>query len=366
MKTLLYLPAILTFCIQTYSVPLCFNYQGYFSDSLNRPEPIKDSLKFSLFNLPSGGACLWSETHFVNSSNGFFSLILGSRITIIPSVMNENDSLFLEIARGQTKGTRLKINSVMFALRSATADSAGYANHADSSRFADSASRCNRSRTADIADSARAAGNSYWQGNETLCYRNQGNVAIGTDSGQEKLTVRGNFILENPSGNTDLFVHAAANPSLTFRSIRGSGLVNRAKMVYANNALYLNLWDTSGATEIPGAIIFRNEGNVIDAKGAIRASSFKVGNITLNVPDYVFEPDYNLCPLNQLENYIKENRHLPGIPSAKEVDTNGLDLAEMNLQLLKKVEELTLYILEQNKKLNQLKDRLDDPNNGSR
>ena len=68
-----------------------------------------------------------------------------------------------------------------------------------------------------------------------------------------------------------------------------------------------------------------------------------------NWPDYVFENSFKLTPLNQLESYVKANKHLPEVPTAAEVDANGLQLGEMNMILLKKVEELTLYIIEQDK-----------------
>jgi hypothetical protein len=63
-------------------------------------------------------------------------------------------------------------------------------------------------------------------------------------------------------------------------------------------------------------------------------------------PDYVFEPTYNLLPLSEVESYIKANKHLPEVPSAKQMEEEGLNLKEMNLLLLKKVEELTLYVIE--------------------
>jgi hypothetical protein len=68
-------------------------------------------------------------------------------------------------------------------------------------------------------------------------------------------------------------------------------------------------------------------------------------------PDYVFEPEYRLMPLSELEWYINQNKHLPDIPSANDIKENGLSLAEINAQLVKKVEELTLYIIELNKKM---------------
>ncbi|MDZ7847508.1 MAG: hypothetical protein U5L96_12490 [Owenweeksia sp.] len=63
--------------------------------------------------------------------------------------------------------------------------------------------------------------------------------------------------------------------------------------------------------------------------------------------DYVFEEDYVLMPIEELEAFIKEHKHLPGVPGAKEVVENGVDLGEMNKILLEKVEELTLHVIEQ-------------------
>ncbi|MCP4457316.1 MAG: hypothetical protein GY816_04720, partial [Cytophagales bacterium] len=77
--------------------------------------------------------------------------------------------------------------------------------------------------------------------------------------------------------------------------------------------------------------------------------------IDLNVqgPDYVFEPSYDLRTLEETEEFITTNKHLPEVPSAKEMEENGIVLGEMNMLLLKKIEELTLYLIEQNKQLSQ-------------
>lgn len=72
-------------------------------------------------------------------------------------------------------------------------------------------------------------------------------------------------------------------------------------------------------------------------------------------PDYVFHPEYKLAPLNDVEAFIKKHRHLPEIPSALEVEQNGQDLGAMNGVLLKKVEELTLYMIEMKKEIDSLK-----------
>lgn len=67
--------------------------------------------------------------------------------------------------------------------------------------------------------------------------------------------------------------------------------------------------------------------------------------------DYVFDDDYLLMSLSELEEYIKEHKHLPGVPSAATVAEEGIDLAEMNKILLEKIEELTLRVIELEKKI---------------
>jgi hypothetical protein len=78
--------------------------------------------------------------------------------------------------------------------------------------------------------------------------------------------------------------------------------------------------------------------------GGILADSVRVA-LSTKWADHVFEKDYQLQPLPELEEYIKSFGHLPGIPKQKEVETNGIDLAAMNTKLLEKVEELTLHII---------------------
>nr|WP_315247363.1 tail fiber protein [uncultured Flavobacterium sp.] len=89
----------------------------------------------------------------------------------------------------------------------------------------------------------------------------------------------------------------------------------------------------------------------LTVKGKIHTQEVRVDMLGPLVPDYVFANDYKLKSLNEVEDYIKQNSHLPEIPSAKEIEKNGLMLAEMNMSLLKKIEELTLYSIDQNKKI---------------
>jgi Na+/phosphate symporter len=72
-----------------------------------------------------------------------------------------------------------------------------------------------------------------------------------------------------------------------------------------------------------------------------------------------FYDDYRLNTLNELEQSILKNKHLPGIPSAAEIEQNGLHLGDMQKKMLEKIEELTLYIIQQNKKIEGLQSEID-------
>jgi len=85
----------------------------------------------------------------------------------------------------------------------------------------------------------------------------------------------------------------------------------------------------------------------VDIAGNLTVSGTVTVGVTQVHPDYVFAPDYELMPLDQVEKFVIANRHLPKIPSAAEVEANGLNMTEMQLSLLEKVEELTLYTIAQ-------------------
>jgi hypothetical protein len=96
-------------------------------------------------------------------------------------------------------------------------------------------------------------------------------------------------------------------------------------------------------------------GYKLDVLGTIRAREIKVD---LNGADFVFEKDYKLMPLSELEKFVKEQKHLPEVAPAKYMEKNGTDLGNLNSKLLQKIEELTLYTIEQNKKLEQQNEKI--------
>ncbi|WP_439694708.1 hypothetical protein ACFGVS_16050 [Mucilaginibacter sp. AW1-7] len=143
------------------------------------------------------------------------------------------------------------------------------------------------------------------------------------------------------------------NESAEFRIGHGGPSVWGSKLeLFVNGA--------SNQTDIPDqqVMTWLYNGNVgigtstpqetLSVNGNIRSKQVKVE--TANWPDYVFKKDYQLPSLTDVKNYIDENQHLPGMPSEAEVAKDGLNLGEMNKLLVKKVEELTLYLIEKEKK----------------
>jgi hypothetical protein len=93
----------------------------------------------------------------------------------------------------------------------------------------------------------------------------------------------------------------------------------------------------------------------VGSTGIVRAREIIVDNSS-NWPDYVFADNYRLVPYDELRSYIIKYRHLPNIPSALQVEQDGIPLGEMNRLLLEKIEELTLYILEQEERIRRLEE----------
>lgn len=190
-----------------------------------------------------------------------------------------------------------------------------------------------------------------------------GKVGIGTTAPTDKLDVRGGLVLDN-GGNPELFASATGASqmgrylhllnSTAFRTASGlkaGGLLVADNYAYANPSLndLIVKGNVGIGTSSPSCAL-----TVI---GTISAKEVRV---TANgYPDYVFAKDYKLAKLSDVEKYIDENKHLPGIPSAAEIEKNGLGLSEMSKKQMEKIEELTLYMIELKKENEALKKRIE-------
>ncbi|WP_175392650.1 LamG domain-containing protein [Aquimarina megaterium] len=93
-----------------------------------------------------------------------------------------------------------------------------------------------------------------------------------------------------------------------------------------------------------------NPDSKLTVKGKIHAEEVKI-DLSVPAPDYVFTKEYDLLTIEEIQQHIKEKGHLPNIPSAIEMEKNGVELGIMNMKLLEKIEELTLYTIAQEKQL---------------
>ena len=188
--------------------------------------------------------------------------------------------------------------------------------------------------------------------------KTNGNVGIGNNAPGFKLDVfdnSGNDVVakfETDEG----FIAVAAAGSSTINPTYGNYIASHFTDVFTYRDL--------GLKTAPGVpqLILKTNGNVgigtvnpgafrLAVNGKIRAKEIKV---EAGWSDFVFEDDYYLRPLTDVEAFIQTHKHLPDIPSAQEVEENGVNLGEMESKLLQKIEELTLYIIEQEKRIKQL------------
>lgn len=184
------------------------------------------------------------------------------------------------------------------------------------------------------------------------------NIGIGNINPTEKLDL-----------SKDVYYNSVNNSGIKLGNSNDQSVNNNTSYAY----IFKTLGDQSGArlsivqktrAESDQEVFSIKNGNIgigtidskgykLGVKGKIAAEEVKVA-LYNTWPDFVFEKEYNLPTLQEVENHIIHKGHLKDIPSAKEVEKNGIQLGEMNAKLLQKIEELTLYMIEQNKKTEQL------------
>ncbi|GGG18961.1 hypothetical protein GCM10011323_23890 [Pontibacter amylolyticus] len=193
---------------------------------------------------------------------------------------------------------------------------------------------------------------------ETGNWYMKGNVGIGTTSPEARLAV------DQGASNNLALALTSSGPGW------GSGLL--LKNTAAGGNMYGIYSGADGMLHFANAgreaddLIIHPGGNIgigtrsPDAKltvaGNVHAREVKV--TVAAGADFVFEEDYALPSLDETERFVRKNKHLPGIAPAAEMEHEGLDLGKMNILLLQKVEELTLYIIEQNTAMQQHKEEI--------
>ena len=204
-----------------------------------------------------------------------------------------------------------------------------------------------------------------------LLMKNGGNVGIGTATPQSTLDVvatNGYFRVDAADGEVDI---ASGNNGSSFIDFKGSANLSsdwRGRIMHddasgfsfftnassnpmrlANNGkVYLGV-TRIGVLEPNGV----HSDALLGVDGKVLAKSFYVNTTTW--ADYVFDEHYDLPKLSEVERFYKANKHLPEIPSEKEVLENGINVGEMNTLLLKKIEEMTLYMVQMQKEIDALK-----------
>jgi hypothetical protein len=186
-----------------------------------------------------------------------------------------------------------------------------------------------------------------------------GDVGIGDASPEANLHVEADS--RNPgAGQSSIYVESANNEDAIIGLGAGpsfSDNVDGFLFGYNGNAGvgrgFIGTRPSTGTGQIDFAVKNVTEMR-LTSTGLEVTDAIRVGGITMTVPDYVFADDYKLMPLDEVKKFIAANRHLPDVPNEAEIKANGLDIAGFQMNLLRKVEELTLYTVSQDETIKQL------------
>lgn len=185
-----------------------------------------------------------------------------------------------------------------------------------------------------------------------MTLQKNGNVGIGFTAPQTKLEVKGT-------------IRAASKATRNNRTEMGhtgaGGFINTVgvgNLFFQHDGKNIMRVQDDGKIAIGNVNTFSNNYTLFVEKGILSEKIRVSIKNSDDWADYVFAEDYELMPITELENYITENQHLPNVPSTEEVVENGIDMAKMDATLLEKIEELTLYVIHQQKEIEGLKTQI--------
>lgn len=257
-----------------------------------------------------------------------------------------------------------------------------------------------------------------WSASGSVIYYNDGQVGIGTSApATNRLLDLGNntstntylrlnagasyqstlefsaggvqkWALYRPGDSSDLRLWDGSEDRFTFTSgengtkldikagtanwLEFDNTINGSKYVFhsptAADRLEIGVYDASTATMHWDRLKFYKDGSIVmgssgdqvnfQVNGELKTRKVTVTNA--NWADYVFNKNYSLMPLEDVQSYINQNGHLPNIPSAEEVAENGQSLGDLQTKQMEKIEELTLYIIQQDQRISTLEQKLSE------
>lgn len=301
-------------------VPATLTYQGRLLDNLGQPINGNVSVDIGIYTNEIGGSAAYSENVGpIAVQNSIYSFHFGTNAAAMRDVLTRPSCWLEVVVDGDALSPRQKLVAVPYAVRSGEVDSIGSNTTVAAGVIADAA----------LADGAVTS-------NKLAA----GVVGIG---------------------------HLSQDVDRRYVKVAGDAM-SGAFIVSNNVTVVSNLIVSGGFTVGVTQLVVLANGNVgigisdptnrLAVNGTVRAREVLV--TVDNWPDYVFGPEYKVMPLNEVDAYVRTHRHLPGVPSAGDMDVSGMGLGAMQGVLLKKIEELTLQMIELKKENADLRRRLDE------